>query len=400
MFILVLNSGSSTLKLDLLDVGSGGEVVQVAQGVVDRVGSAEAMLSVEVGEAKREQRVVGRGYGAALVEALDVLRAMWQGEIGAVGHRVVHGGDRFVGPTLLTGEVLESLEELSELAPLHNPPALEVIKAARGAMGQEIPMVAVFDTAFHSTLPQVAYAYALPHEIASRHKIRRYGFHGIAHQYMLERYCAISGTEREQARIITLQLGNGCSVCAIRGGKSIDTSMGFTPLEGLVMGTRSGDLDAGVVGYIAEKEGITAEDVVTMLNKKSGLLGVSNSTADMRSLLEARQSDELANLAIELFCYRVRKYIGAYMSVLGGADALVFGGGIGEHAAYVRARILDGMEWCGVRLDGGRSEKATGNEAVISEDGSAVTVCVVPVEESILIAKQTFELLEGPSKRG
>ena len=402
MRVLVLNSGSSTLKFDLLEVGSGDDlssVVRLAHGAVDRIGSDGATLTLSAGNRPRRgasgmERSIGPvGYGRAVEQALSALRSLSVGEVEAVGHRVVHGGSRFVSPTLLDDSVVATLAEVSELAPLHNPPALEVIHAARGVLGPGMPMVAVFDTAFHSALPDVACTYALPHDLATRYGIRRYGFHGIAHQYMLGCYCRITRTPVEQATIITLQLGNGCSACAMREGKSVDTSMGFTPLEGLVMGTRSGDLDPGIISWLAEREMVAAEEVVTWLNKLSGLLGLSGTTSDMRTLLEARETDPRAELAIEVFCYRVRKYIGAYLGALGGADAIVFGGGIGEHAPYVRERILQDMEWSGLVLDTARNEEATGSEMKISAGESRVAVYVVPVDEAQLIARQTYELL-------
>jgi acetate kinase len=382
------------LKFDLLEVGPGESSissVRLAHGVVDRIGSEEATFALD-GRDHVDKVVGALTYGQAVAEALGALRSLSMGEIEAVGHRVVHGGDHFVAPTLLDDAVVVALADLSDLAPLHNPPAVEVIHAARDALGH-VPMVAVFDTAFHSTLPTVARTYALPHDLASRHGIRRYGFHGIAHQYMVERYCALSGTPAENARIITLQLGNGCSACAIRGGKPVDTSMGFTPLEGLVMGTRSGDLDPGIVGWLAAREGAAAGEVVTWLNKRSGLLGISGIAGDMRTLLDVRESEPMADLAIEVFSYRVRKYIGAYMAVLGGADAIIFGGGIGEHAPYVRGRILDNMGWCGLRLDPARNERATEGEMKISGDDSQVSVYVVSVDEALLIARQTYECI-------
>lgn len=392
MRILVLNSGSSTLKFDLLDVGPE-PAVRLAHGVVDRVAGNDASLTVNFGEQHLERPVDASGYGQAVDEVLATLHSLSLAKIEAVGHRVVHGGDRFALPTLLDDSVVAALTELSELAPLHNPPALEAIHAARTALGPSTPMVAVFDTAFHSTLPDVARTYALPRDLAARNGIRRYGFHGIAHQFMLEWFCRIRSTRTDQANIITLQLGNGCSACAIRGGKSVDTSMGFTPLEGLVMGTRSGDLDPGIVGWLAEREAVSAAEIVTWLNKQSGLLGISGTTSDMRTLLDARDTDPLADLAIELFCYRARKYIGAYMAALGGAQAIIFGGGIGEHAPYVRHRILHDMEWCGLQLDPARNEQATGSELEISAEGSKVAIYVVPVDEAQLIARQTADLL-------
>jgi acetate kinase len=397
--VLVFNCGSSTLKFELMDVKatpSPTSVVRVADGVVDRVGAEGASLRLRAGGGQPVSHGVSAGgYREAAGVALYALRDARLGDVDAVGHRVVHGGARFVMPTLIDDDMIGALDSLSELAPLHNPPALEGIRAAREALGPGVPMVAVFDTAFHSTLPPVAYTYALPHDLAAKYGIRRYGFHGIAHEYMLRSYSTLANKPMEQANIITLQLGNGCSVCAIKGGKSADTSMGFTPLEGLVMGTRSGDIDAGIVGWLAGHEGTSAETVVEWLNKRSGLLGVSGSTSDMRTLLAQRESDPAADLAIKLFAYRVRKYIGAYMAALGdagGAQAIVFGGGIGEHAAYVRERILTDLEWCGIKLAIARNEAAIG-DALISADDSACAVYVVAVDEELSIARQTFECL-------
>jgi acetate kinase len=255
-------------------------------------------------------------------------------------------------------------------------------------------MVAVFDTAFHSTLPEKASKYAIPYDLASRHEIRRYGFHGIAHRYMTERYSAITSTPLEGARLITLQLGNGCSAAAVAGGRSVDTSMGFTPLEGLMMGTRTGDLDPTVPGFLAHREGVGIDEVEAWLNTRSGLLGVSGRSRDMRDLLQAeRQGDARAGLALEMFCYRVRKYIGAYLTVLGGVHAIVFGGGIGENAATVRARICAGMEWCGFRLDEDRNSKAVGSEACISAGDATVHAYVIPVDEGLMIARNTVRSL-------
>jgi acetate kinase len=395
--VLVFNCGSSTLKFELMDVGGTGAslaVTRLADGLVDKVGAEGATIELHVKEGEQaSHEVAAGGYGEAAQLALDALHNAGLGDIDAVGHRVVHGGSRFVAPTRIDDEVIRAFDDLSELAPLHNPPAVEGIRAARKTLAPGVPMVAVFDTAFHSTLPVVAYTYALPKDMAAKYGIMRYGFHGIAHEYMLESYLGRSGTAREQANIITLQLGNGCTACAIRGGKSVDTSMGFTPLEGLVMGTRSGDIDAGIVGWLAGHEGADAESVVEWLNKRSGLLGVSGTTSDMRTLLAQRESDPAADLAVELFCYRVRKYIGAYMAALGdagGAQAIIFGGGIGEHAAYVRERILAGMEWCGVEVD---SRRNAANDARISTDASRCAVYVVGVEEAPLIARQTVECL-------
>jgi len=319
-------------------------------------------------------------------------------QIEAVGHRVVHGGERFSQSVVIDDTVLTEIEALSELAPLHNPASLAGILGAREVLGSTVPMVAVFDTAFHHTLPPAARIYALPHELAARHQIRRYGFHGTAHASLVAGYAAFTGSTLEKDRLITLQLGNGCSVTAIAGGKSVETSMGFTPLEGLVMGTRSGDLDPSIVSYLAQREKVDASEVERWLNEQSGLLGVSGRTNDMRELEAAAQAhDERAALAIELFCYRARKYIGAYLAVLGGADAIVFGGGIGENSPEIRGRICAGMEWCGLLLDVERN-KATvhlppGSAARISQDAAALAVYVVADDEESWIARETVRCL-------
>ncbi len=312
--------------------------------------------------------------------------------VDAVGHRVVHGGSRFVSPTLLDEPTLSVLEALNELAPLHNPAAIEGIRATRDLLGADAPEVAVFDTGFHSTLPQEAYTYALPFRMADRRQVRRYGFHGTAHEYMLRRYSQLAGVRPEKATIITLQLGNGCSAAAIKKGRSIDTSMGFTPLAGLVMGTRPGDLDPGIPGYLAEKEALSPEEVELLLNGQSGLLGISGLSSDMREVISAAEKDPHAQLAIDVFCYAVRKYIGAYLAALGGAAAVVFGGGIGENSPAIRARICSNLEWCGLRLDPGRNN-AAGKEGKISADGVSLAAYVINVNEDLLIAQHTAECI-------
>jgi len=276
--------------------------------------------------------------------------------VDAVGHRVVHGGDRFVQPTALTPETEAAIEALSELAPLHNPPALAAIRAARAHLLPTTPMVATFDTAFHATLPAHAAQYAIDPEWAARNRIRRYGFHGVAHRSMMETYVLRTGRAIAGHRVITIHLGNGCSMTAIKNGRSVDTSMGFTPLEGLVMGTRSGDIDPAVVTYVAEREGRSAVDTVHRLNPQSGLLGVSGCSNDMRVVAQAANSGHArARLALAVFCYRVKRYLGAYLAALGGADAVLFGGGIGEHQATVRAEVCKDMAWCGLELSDERN---------------------------------------------
>ena len=285
-----------------------------------------------------------------------------------------------------------------DLAPLHNPNNLRGIFAARAALGPGTPQVAVFDTAFHHTLPPRAYLYAVPYQLYRRYKVRRYGFHGTSYRYVSYRYRSLTGRSREQTRMVALHLGNGCSACAIMGGESVDTSMGFTPLEGLVMGTRSGDLDPAILDYVASKEGLSLPEVEALLNKQSGLLGVSGLTNDMRELLaEAEEhEDRRARLAIDLFCYRVRKYIGAYLTAMNGADAIVFAGGIGENASSVRTQICAGLQWLGVELDEEKNGKTVGGaEGRIDREGSRIEVWVIPTDEELLIARDTVRVVEG-----
>ncbi len=404
MRILVFNCGSSSLKFDLLEVVGATapySVNKLANGTVDRIGPEATIKFSSPQESYPAREVAASSHKEALAQALSALGGISGGiealdaQIGAIGHRVVQGGGLFTEPTLITGGVLGDIDGLNELAPLHNPAAVAGIRAALEVFGDDTPNYAVFDTAFHSTLPEHAYTYALPHELAEKHRIRRYGFHGTAHEYMLMQYNHAKGISTSEANVITLQLGNGCSAAAIKGGRSVDTSMGFTPLEGLVMGTRSGDLDPEIVGYLAEKEGVNVAEVEDWLNKRSGLLGVSGRTSDMRDLLAARETDVRARLAVEVFCYRVKKYLAAYMAALGGADGVVFGGGIGENASVIRARICGDMAWCGLELDAGRNATVVGRAGVISSDTSKVLVYVVPVDESVLIAQHIVERMTG-----
>ena len=331
---------------------------------------------------------------------LDWLRASGALASGpdAVAHRVVHGGEWFSAPAQLDEAVLSVIAEVAPLAPLHNEPAIAAIRASGRTLGGRTPMVAVFDTTFHRSLPPRAAIYALPRAVAERHGIRRYGFHGLAHRSMVERWSALSGTPAARARLVTLQLGNGASAAAIAQGRSVDTTMGFTPLEGLVMGTRTGDLDPAIPGYLARKEHLSLDEVDALLNDRSGLLGVSGTSSDMADLLRAEEGgDERAALAIDLFCYRARKQVGAFIAALGGADALVFGGGIGERSPAVRARICDGMTWCGLVLDHTRNTNALGCDARISGDGSKLSVWVVAVDEASVIATDALACLERTS---
>jgi acetate kinase len=405
MNVLVINCGSSTLKFQLIDIGSGfgalGEGRRLAGGIVERIGGAAA-IDLAAGNGDRLQKPVTTADHAEatglVLDWLDSTDLLGSRGLEAVGHRVVHGGERFLEPTLIDDEVVGAIEALVELAPLHNAPSLAAIRAARGRLGPRVPMVAVFDTAFHRAMPERASLYAIPRDLAERHHIRRYGFHGLAHRYMTERYAAMASRPLEEVKLVTLQLGNGCSATAVEGGCSVDTSMGFTPLEGLMMGTRSGDADPSLAGFLARREGVVVEEIEGWLNTRSGLLGVSGVTSDMRELLEAEShGDARAALAVEMFCYRVRKYVGAYLAALGGAEAVVFGGGIGENAPSVRARICAGMGWCGLRLDEERNAGAVGVEGRISSDDSGLRAYVVAVDEAAVIARDTVRCLgSGP----
>ncbi|HEU4846641.1 MAG TPA: acetate kinase [Rubrobacteraceae bacterium] len=393
--MLAINCGSSSLKFRLSEtpVASPDAEETLAWGSVEGMGRrATVDLATAEGSTLREAAEVA-DHGAAVERVLG-----WLGEHGlagtieAVGHRVVDGGSRFAAPTRVDDDVVAAIEELGELAPLHNGPALAAIGATRDALGPAVPMVATFDTTFHRQMPEKASRYAIPPELAERHGAFRYGFHGLAHRYMAERYAEITSTS--EAKLVTLQLGNGCSAAAIRDGRSVDTSMGLTPLEGLMMGTRSGDVDPSLAAYLARRESVEVAEVVTWLNKRSGLLGLSGTSRDMRELLAARnRGDGRAALAVEMFCYRVKKQIGAYLAALGGADAVVFAGGIGERAFEVRAEICSGMQWCGLVLDPERNAGAVGEETRISADDSSVAAYVIPVDEAAIIARDTVDCL-------
>ena len=406
MRILVLNVGSSTIKFQLID--TDGDAIaaatdkRLARGQIERIGG-EAIVTLEATGREPVKSAVPLRDNTAAVEYLigwlvseeSGVPMSRVGEIEAVGHRVVHGGERFHHSTLVDDRVRRALEDLIDLAPLHNPHNLRGIAAARKVLGPDVPQVAVFDTAFHQSLPETAYLYAIPYQLYRRYGVRRYGFHGTSHRYVAYRYRQLTGRSREETKIITLHLGNGCSACAIAGGHSLDTSMGFTPLEGLVMGTRSGDVDPAILEYIAVKEGMNLRELDAMLNKQSGLLGISGLTADMRELLAeaAENGDRRARLAIEIFCLRVKKYLGAYLAEMNGADAVVFTGGIGEHAVEIRRRICAGLDWLGIQLDDDRNAKAT--EGRFDKDGSRVQLWVIPTDEELLIARDAWRVVSG-----
>ncbi|MGH7670711.1 MAG: acetate/propionate family kinase [Gemmatimonadaceae bacterium] len=413
MNVLVLNSGSSTLKFELVrtdaDRMRDNRDERLMRGEVERIGGAAVYSFSVAGRPPvrgtfpaRDQRAVLDFAINWMVDPESGVDIDTVGSIEAVGHRVAHGGEHFRASVRIDDTVMRAIEDTIDLAPLHNPNNLKGIVGARAVLGAGIPQVAVFDTAFHQTLPEHAYLYAIPYQLYRRHRVRRYGFHGTSYRYLSWRYRQLTGRTREQTKIIALHLGNGCSICAIDGGASVDTSMGFTPLEGLVMGTRSGDLDPAILDYVSAKEGLSLAEVEGLLNKQSGLLGVSGLTNDMRELLaEAREHDDRrAKLAIDLFCYRARKYIGAYLAAMNGADAIVFGGGIGEHAAEVRARICDGLSWLGITLDAGANARIVGGtEARVSAPESRVEVWVIPTDEELLIARDTVRVIQGLETR-
>lgn len=409
MNILVLNAGSSSLKFQLITTDEQRIATdsdqRLARGSIERVGG-EALLRYRAGdvvfndaEPIKDQRA-GIDNVLRWLIANNVIPSL--SAIDAVGHRVVHGGEAFTRSVMITDQVLRALDDTIDLAPLHNPHNLRGIQAIRDLLGPAVPQAAVFDTAFHHTLPERAYLYAIPYSLYRRYKFRRYGFHGLSHRYVAYRYRKLTGVERDATRLVTLHLGNGCSACAIHAGISVDTSMGMTPLEGLVMGTRSGDLDPALLDMIASKEGLSLTEVESMLNKQSGLLGISGLTHDMRELLaEARENnDRRASLAMEIYAYRVRKYIGAYLAGMGGADGIIFTGGVGENSAEIRAQVCTGLEWMGLSLDGkANTQTVNGAEGAISTADSRLAAWVIPTDEELMIARDTARLVLGLDTR-
>ncbi|MEQ8763287.1 MAG: acetate kinase [Planctomycetota bacterium] len=411
MIVLVLNSGSSSLRFQIIETDLESMAAdrdrRLARGKIERIGSL-ALLALQ---AEGRRRVTDERALADHRQAVDhVLRWIVGSDSGiegvqqlsdlhAVGHRVVHGGERFQASVRIDDAVLEGIEDHVELAPLHNPANLKGIRAVTELLGEAVPQVAVFDTAFHATLPEEAFLYGLPYHLYRRHRVRRYGFHGTSHRYLAYRYRQRMGLEKEAVNVITLHLGSGASACAIRGGRSVDTSMGFTPLEGLVMGTRSGDLDPSLIDYLIHKEGLALSAIDILLNKQSGLLGISGLTDDMRELLleVEEHQDRRAKLAIEIFCRRVRKYVGAYFAEMNGeVDALIFAGGIGEGSPEIRERIAGGLRGLGLELDRKRNEELPPGEAgEISIEGSKLRAFVIPTDEELMIARDTVRVLEG-----
>jgi acetate kinase len=394
MIVLVLNAGSSSLKLHLFDTDTRAAL---AGGQVERIGAVSSLASFRVGDGPSERfSLTAPDHTVALEAMLAQMRGAAElPAVAAVGHRVVHGGERFAESVRIDDEVIEAIREAYDLAPLHNPANLKGIRAAQKAF-PDVPQVAVFDTAFHQTLPPEAYLYALPSRLYRRHRIRRYGFHGTSHYFVSRRLYELAGLDKQNSRVVTLHLGNGCSACAIRDGRSVDTSMGMSPLEGLVMGTRSGDLDPSVLFEIMDKEEMTLAELHTMLNRYAGLLGLSGYAADMRDLLaEAADGDVRCQQAVDVFCYRIKSYLGRYLAVLGGLDAVAFTAGIGTYAAPIRAQVLDGLGGLGIVLDPEANAAADGREMRISTPESPVQAWVVPTNEELVIALDTLKLAEA-----
>ncbi len=403
MKILVINSGSSSIKYQLLESDTGGVI---AKGLADKIGMIDASLrnvrndGDEVllkGEIVDHQAGIEYVLGVLVSEKHGSLSSLE--EIDAVGHRVVHGGETFKTNVLIDEDVVEKIEECADLAPLHNPPNLKGIYAITELM-PDTPQVAVFDTAFHQTMPKHAYMYAIPYTLYKKYGLRRYGFHGTSHQYVSQRACEILNVDYHTQRIISCHLGNGASITAIKHGRSVDTSMGLTPVEGMIMGTRSGDLDLGVLTYVMNKEELGVREANTLINKFSGMLGISGVSSDMREVEKAAdEGNNRARLALDMYYYRIIKYIGSYIAVLGGVDIIVFTGGIGENSAPTREAVCSKCGYMGLKFDAKKNKGLQGKEAVISKEDSSVKVLVVPTNEELVIARETRRIVEETQKK-
>ncbi len=417
MNVIVFNCGSSSMKFQIIETDL--ELIEqnadrmLAKGLIERVGS-QALITFKVeGQHPVKNAIPLRDHKAAINYIIKWLQSpnteipgiSGLEDIHAIGHRVVHGGEKFKESQRIDEEVIAGIEDCIDLAPLHNPANLKGIYAAKDVFGPHVPQVAIFDTAFHASMPPTSYLYGIPYQIYRRYKIRKYGFHGTSHRYIAYRYRLLSGNDRKNTNIITLHLGNGASACAIKNGKSIATSMGFTPLEGLIMGTRCGDIDPAIVEYIMHKEGSTIDDVFVMLNKRSGILGISGLTNDMRDLIEELEEyqDRRAKLALDMFCNSVKKYIGAYMGVMNGADAVCFSAGIGENSPQIREMICSNLDYIGLKIDKKKNKEAVGGkEMMISTDDSKTKAYVIPTNEELVFARDTVRVVlnvPGPSKK-
>ncbi|ASF40162.1 acetate kinase [Halobacillus halophilus] len=389
--ILAINAGSSSLKFQLIDMP---EETVITKGLVERIGLEDAVFTIEVNDEKDKTVTDIPDHGEAVKILLDKLTSNGVidslDEINGVGHRVVHGGERFSESVLITDQVIQEIEEVSDLAPLHNPANLTGIRAFREVL-PEVPHVAVFDTAFHQSMPEQSYLYSLPYEYYEDYGIRKYGFHGTSHKYVSERASEMMGRPVEQLRLLSCHLGNGASIAAIEGGKSIDTSMGFTPLAGVTMGTRSGNIDPALIPFIMEKTGKTANEVMNVLNKESGMLALSGFSSDLRDIeIRASEGDERAELALEVFAARIHKYIGSYAARMHGIDGIIFTAGVGENSYTMRERVLKGLEFMGVYWDPSLNQ-IRGKEAFVNYPHSPVKVMVIPTNEEVMIARDTVE---------
>ncbi|MBR5610388.1 MAG: acetate kinase [Bacteroidales bacterium] len=400
MIVLVLNCGSSSLKYQVLDMKDDNTNVLLAKGLVERIGLAEGDITHKPGNEKLEIHKPIPTHTEGIKSVLDLLVDEKWGvvksleEIDAVGHRVAHGGETFPVSCKIDASVIEGIEKLCELAPLHNPANLLGIRAVEALM-PSTPQVAVFDTSFHQTMPDYAYMYAIPYEYYEKYRARRYGFHGTSHKYVAEKGCKLAGLDINNSKVVTCHLGNGGSVTAILNGKSVDTSMGFTPVEGVVMGTRCGNIDAGLVTFLQEKEGLGSDGVNTVLNKKSGFMGVSGVSSDGRDINKAADEGQYrAKLTRDMFAYSVKKYIGAYSAAMGGLDMIIFTGGIGENDALARANVCSTLGYLGVDFNNEINDKIHGDEAILTNPGSKVTVAVVPTNEELVIATDTMNLVK------
>lgn len=398
MKILVLNCGSSSIKYALYNMSDHSVITS---GGIEKIGLPDSFITVKLnGEKHRMERAVEE-HTAGVQWIFEVLTTGDYAvlsdlkELDAVGHRMVHGGEKFNKSVVLTPEVMEAFAACNDLAPLHNPANIKGVNAVK-ALLPEIPQVGVFDTAFHQTMPDYAYMYALPHELYVKYGVRRYGFHGTSHRYVSQRVCQFLGIKPDGKRIITCHIGNGASIAAVKDGKCVDTSMGLTPLEGLIMGTRSGDIDAGAVTFLMDKLGLDTKGISNLLNKQSGLAGVSELSSDFRDILAGiADGNDGARLAKEMYTYRIKKYIGAYAAAMGGVDVILFTGGAGENQWEVREGATSGLEFMGVKMDDAKNRACRATEAVLSADDSKVTVCCIPTDEELMIALDTEELTKG-----
>jgi acetate kinase len=410
--VLVFNPGSNSLKFEIVASHAPNPNIvrgeKLVSGVVEPIGENATLSLLEGRKSTQRERLPVKDHGAAaeaVVARVDAGMAASHGiastrDVHVVGYRVVHGADRYTEPVSIDDDVIRTIEELEDLAPLHNVGALSVIRAVRTKLNPETPAIAVFDTAFHRTIPDTARIYPIPWELTQRYGIQRYGFHGLSHRYLMLRYAELTGTPVEQTNIVTLHLEGGSSATAIVGGRSIDTSMGFTPLEGLMMGTRSGDIDPALTTFLARKENVHLAVIEEWLNKKSGLLGVSGRSQDTREIIQWEASDQRSRLALDMFAYRVRKYIGAYLAAMGKATAIVFGGGIGENSPDIRRRICEGLDWFGLEFDPDRNLATIDCEGRITRDASRLNAFVIPTEEGLMIAHEALTCCGGGPRNG